>query len=87
MLCKKSLKRYFCRILAYLSFFLLCVIFLKEYFIGILVYLLFDREPHILVSKHSWFVGDRWVLYIDSARSVLSALMYVRTKCGRKIVY
>lgn len=26
--------------------------FLKEYFIGILVYLLFDREPHILVSKH-----------------------------------
>lgn len=52
MLCKKSLKRYFCRIFAYLSFFLLCVIFFKEYFIGILVYLLFDREPHILVSKH-----------------------------------
>lgn len=52
MLCRKSLERYFCRILAYLIFFLLCVIFLKEYFIGILVYLLFDREPHILVSKH-----------------------------------
>lgn len=77
MLCKESLKRCFCRILAYLSFFLLCVIFLKEYFIGILVYLLFDREPHILVSKHLWFVGDWWVLYIDSARSVISALMYV----------
>lgn len=57
MLCKKSLKRYFCRILAYLSFFLLCVIFLKEYFIGILVYLLFDREPHILVSN----IYDLWV--------------------------
>lgn len=53
MLCKKSLKRYFCRILAYLIFFSTVCDFFKRIFpLYTCVFAFFDREPHIVVPKH-----------------------------------